>query len=362
MSNRYKKNVFWLIAYALLRIIKRYVLITFSFLVVYAVLLRFASISSRRKIIFIHASSGDLCLVASLLDAHVRHNGPALIIHSVHSAETFKRFCESRNCFLAPHRETYCIIIKRSAERIKDCLKATPYYWLNPCAQIIFGQLGMYPNLENSVWKYENEEEGGISYMVALRRILSLPINEMSKQPKFNSADLKAIEQLLEGVSSRLGEVALISPICYTHPGLSRNHWRSVGSALNESGFKVVFNIERNLRDTANHLDVIPQGFPTVKVPLHLLPLAGNQVGLVCGRSGGGFFISTCFLNVKKTLLIGLDTTFIQKDRRPDLSKSSLIKVYKNHGLDINHFTELSKDDSVECVYEKILRSLEQTQ
>ena len=358
MSITFRKNVFRLRTYTLLRIIKQHILITFGFFLIYAVLIRFTGIFLKRKIIFIHASSGDLCLVASLLDAYARQNGPVLIIHSAHLTETFKTFCESSNCSLAPCRETYCLIIKSSAERIKNCLKDTPFYWFNPCTQILFGQLGMYPHLQNLVLDYMDGVQGGISHLSAVRRIFSLPIDEMPKRPRYTSANLKVMRALLCGISSDLTEIALISPVCYTHPEISREIWGAIALALNECGYKVVFNIEKNFSDTLNQTALIPSGFLNVRVPLHLLPLAGSQVGIVCGRHGGGFFIAACLSDVKKTLLIQLDSTYVQENRRPDPTKNSALCIYEIYGMRVSHFIELSRDDPAKVAYLKVLHAL----
>lgn len=343
---------------ALLRVIVQFTRIAFSLAIIYAVLLRHSNFFLKRQIIFAHASSADICTIASLLDAHVRHNGPALVLHSSYLSKVFEVFSENRDCSFFPCSERYCLAIRRSAECIISIFHSTPFRYLNPCRKIIFGHIVMYPRLHQLVRRNEDGLPGGVSGMAALREIFSLPPEETFKKPSYGEGDIREVTQLFSGISNDIREIALISPICYSHPNIPGDTWAYIAAALRDSGYKVAFNMKRNALDPSNQENIAPSGFQTVNIPIHLLPLVGGGVGMVCGRTGGGFFMATCFSNVKRTLLIQLDSTFNEKSKRPDPPKSVSLLMFKKYGLSIDHYTELSKGHSGEEVYYKVVYAM----
>jgi hypothetical protein len=311
-------------------------------------------VDGKSKIILAYGSIGDVFATAALLDTYVTTNGPTVIWCAFQHTKILERFRANKNFILRPISDKRCQRILRSWVSIENKKLFTNFISeINPSNLIIVGNITSNKKINKLYW------EGRISYLDALRSIYSLQGDTKPQPPIYSPIDHIKLNEIFTAVGQNLKEIAIINPICYTHANISRSSWNSIAQAISAIGYTVAFNIMGNMGATDDVGDLLPEGFKVVKVPADLLPLAGSQAGLVCGRPGGGFYLLQTILRSRRGLLIILDQESKVGGRVKDPEPLAFIKECEDfYGNRIEHCAVLGLNDPTDLVYSKVSNAL----
>jgi hypothetical protein len=315
------------------------------------------------KILFIHGSTGDIFIIAGFIDEYVKRNGGTIIWCVDRQSEIFKKFSSE-------HGIKYKCMSFDRCSNLYNALVRVDNFWkiqkidskFNPRNFIIMCNLNLHKKIAPAVLE-NNYSNGGITYLQAMRLILSLPTNVIPKDPKYSNKDKNIISDLFIKIKKPLSNLAVINIVCYTHANISSDAWQSIAKAIELEGYSVVFNIASNFGSADEQMRLVPDGYPKVIIPAYLLPLVGNLVGLVCSRWGGGFILLQGILNSNRSLLVLLEAQS-DSNKLPDPDPIFGIRVmnhiYGKNGNNVSHYVLLKGDDSMDLIYEKSIKALKE--
>ena len=306
-------------------------------------------------IVFAHGSTGDTFSIAAFIDAYADQHGRSLIIISADHREVFARFVSHSQAVLIVVSEKRCQrirvawhIIVQSLSYFKILKVVSPTNFITPA------HIALYPEI-NSQFRLFLQGEGGVHYVDCLKQVLHLTKDTPVGKPTYSDQDYADLAAIINFPFIPIEKVALINPICYSSANLSEQFWRSIGLALQDIGYYVVFNIRKNANDNRNYVDIIPLGFSSISLPAYLCPLAANQVGLICGRSSGGFNLLHSFASPKKSLHILIESDEISWDNFVDLPKEIALRTLKGYNdIPCEYCIVVSFNDIPSVVYTKI--------
>jgi len=313
-------------------------------------------------ILLAHGSIGDQFLAASLLDEYVCKNGRTIVIISSNYRRVFELFIDNTDVILVGLSEKRCQKITENWQVVSDILPTVSHIsWLIMTFRLKPTHVVRYPDESREVEAYMRGQDG-LHHMTAQRKVLNLPLEGYGKRPKYTELDELDASMLFSTITNDLSRVALISPICYTHQNIRSELWLSVAKALQTEGFLVIFNIAGNVGAKEFLEQIVPPGFPTIKVPAYLAPKIGTLCGLICGRVGGGFVIFQSILRPRRSLLVVLD----QDNSVPNYTRDPPAQIVvrscaRFFGNEVDHVAVLKPTDQNVIVEETIYRSLRTT-
>ena len=312
------------------------------------------------KIVLAHGSTADAAFIASFADSHVEQCGRAIFICSTDHQEIFRRFVAHPDVTLIFLSEKTCQRIRVAWQMLSTAFFGNRLLELiNPSAFVLPAHVALHPEIMQLIsLKYTGTDEG-IFYNEGLRTVLSLSSTTRQKEPQYFEIDKYALSDILSPFKVAPNNIALINPICYTSRNISTDAWAGIALALSTNGFTVIFNGQGNLSDLTNSTAITPAGFPIIRLPAHLGPLAGQTVGLVCGRIGGGFNLLHTFLRPKCSLLVLIEHSEVGSDKKGDMRKDDIMRdLLSFNGYSADHAVVLSLLDGVDIAYAKTMATL----
>jgi len=326
-------------------------------------------IARKPKIVFVYGSTADVFLSAAFIDTYISRNGTTIVWCAVQHVEIIEKFQHNHNFKLRILSDKRCRYIQKSWEVIQNIPRQRKYlFGYNPCKGIVMSNVGAHKNLSSLV-SQGLYSDGTVHYLDALRVIHSFPDSITPKLPIYTGTDHIKLKEIFNDINQELPKLALITPICYTHSNILKQAWFAISNAIAAEGYNVVFNIGQTAGAPDDGMVYVPEGFPIVQVPAHILPLVGSAVGLVCGRLGGGFFMQQAVLKANRSLLITICHASEVDDRVKDPIKDnerlkdpkpiSCIKDLEGfYGNRVDHIAVLRLDDPIDVVFSKVSKAL----
>jgi len=340
--------------------IRKILALVYRFLLLWHTIVYIRSVYGPGRRILAHGSTGDTALIASFADAHVEQNGRTIFICSIIHRELFARFVFHPNAILVFFSENKCQLFRVSWQVVSfffsDIERGNI---INPCVHVCPAHIVLYPEINKSVIIRLEGNRDGIHYLDALRNILSLATATNPRSPQYSKLDYQLLMNILAYSKVESCRIALINPIYYTAENLTKNSWRAIARALTDKGYTVLFNRQGNSGDEGQVASIVPEEYISIYMPAYLCPLAGQNVGLVCGRNGGGFNLLHSFLRPQRSLLILIEHDELSRDRWRDPRKEdALWNMHQFKGHVVDHITVVSLSDEEQSVYDKAIVAL----
>jgi hypothetical protein len=253
-------------------------------------------IDKKKYILFLHGSTADIFVMASLIDNFCQKHGEIELIISSSYLEIIKRLCHSSKIRFIIISEKKCVFLRSNIKYLGN-------YQDNLLKPGIIKPLHfvLYTNL------LELSHYTILHYREALNWVLNLDKETRFSYPIYSCDDEREVNIILNKINSDFNKIIIINPITYTHSALPNQFWEDFANVFKTKGYTVVFNLKKNSNDSKDY--EFSSSFPFVYLPAYLIPLISEKIAFFCARQGGGFDLAHSFNEKSKAVLLLMNDT-----------------------------------------------------